>query len=113
MAERNRYIQTAYELKMLSADEQKRLAYEERLKAERDYVSFANDNWRRGREEGFSEGKEEGLSEGRKEGIQGERFRIVRNMLKNGMSDEMVTKSVDCTKEELEYVKGQLQSMEE
>lgn len=58
MAERNGYIQTAYdELKMLSADERKRLAYEERLKAERDYISFANDNWRRGLKEGTKRGE--------------------------------------------------------
>ena len=58
MAERNKYIQTAYDdLKMLSADERKRQAYEERLKAERDYISFAYDNWERGLREGVEQGK--------------------------------------------------------
>lgn len=58
MAQRNGYIQTAYdELKLLSADERKRLAYEERLKAERDYVSFAYDNWERGIKDGVERGK--------------------------------------------------------
>ena len=53
-ADKNQYIQTAYDdLKMLSADEQKRLAYEERLKAERDYISFAYDNWERGLKQGI------------------------------------------------------------
>lgn len=54
MADKNQYIQTAYDdLKMLSANEQKRLAYEERLKAERDYISFAYDNWERGLKQGI------------------------------------------------------------
>ena len=58
MAGKNQYIQTAYDdLKMLSADEQKRLAYEERLKAERDYVSFAYDNWERGMRQGVETGR--------------------------------------------------------
>ena len=61
MAGKNQYIQTAYDdLKMLSADEQKRLAYEERLKAERDYVSFAYDNWERGMRQGGRDRPEEG-----------------------------------------------------
>lgn len=61
MAGKNQYIQTAYDdLKMLSADEQKRLAYEERLKAERDYVSFAYDNWERGMRQGVETGRKKG-----------------------------------------------------
>ena len=61
MAGKNQYIQTAYDdLKMLSADEQKRLAYEERLKAERDYVSFAYDNWERGMRRGVETGRKKG-----------------------------------------------------
>ena len=73
MAERNGYIQTAYDdLKMLSADEQKRLAYEERLKAERDYASLASENWERGK----------------KEGMQTKTVQVVLRLLDKGFSPE-------------------------
>ena len=95
MAERNKYIQTAYDdLKMLSADERKRQAYEERLKAERDYISFAYDNWERGRKDGLREGRKEGLQEGRREGMrQGkavEAIQLILRMSEQGCALEKI-----------------------
>ena len=97
MAERNKYIQTAYDdLKMLSADERKRQAYEERLKAERDYISFAYDNWERGRKDGLREGRKEGLQEGRREGMeQGkavEAIQLILRMSEQGCALEKIAK---------------------
>lgn len=56
MAEKDEYIGEAYELlKNLSADEAKRIEYEAREKAMRDYNSQIHSAERRGREEGFKE----------------------------------------------------------
>ena len=85
MAERNGYIQTAYDdLKMLSADEQKRLAYEERLKAERDYASLVYENWERGKKEGLRQGMETGI----KQGMQTKTVQVVLRLLDKGFSPE-------------------------
>ena len=85
MAERNGYIQAAYDdLKMLSADEQKRLAYEERLKAERDYASLVYENWERGKKEGLRQGMETGI----KQGMQTKTVQVVLRLLDKGFSPE-------------------------
>ena len=87
MAERNGYIQTAYDdLKMLSADEQKRLAYEERLKAERDYASLVYENWERGKKEGLRQGVESGIRQGIQTGI--------KQGMQTGIKQGMQTKTV-------------------
>lgn len=54
----NEYTQKAYDrLVELSADEEKRMEYEERQKALRDYQHMMNSGWR----QGVSEGREEGV----------------------------------------------------
>ena len=61
------YITKAYEKLMhISADAEKRLEYEAREKAIRDYNWQMKSNWRNG----HKEGKEEGRKEGRKEGVE-------------------------------------------
>ena len=62
MAQADIYMGEAYEaLKRLSADEKKRLEYEAREKALRDYNCQINCAEKRGREEGRTEGRREGL----------------------------------------------------
>ena len=57
-AEGNEYTQKAYDrLVELSADEEKRMEYEARQKALRDYQHMMNSGWR----QGVSEGREEGV----------------------------------------------------
>lgn len=57
-AEGNEYTQKAYDrLVELSADEEKRMEYEERKKALRDYQHMMNSGWR----QGVSDGREEGV----------------------------------------------------
>lgn len=57
-AEGNEYTQKAYDrLVELSADEEKRMEYEERQKALRDYQHMMNSGWR----QGVSDGREEGV----------------------------------------------------
>ena len=61
MAKTDEYIEEAYdELKKLSMDEQKRLEYEARQKAIRDY----NSQMKSAREYGLKKGMEEGIEQG-------------------------------------------------
>ena len=58
----NRYLGRAYEcLTNLSEDELKRLEYEAREKAIRDYNHQMRTNWEDGHEEGMKEGIKEGM----------------------------------------------------
>ena len=61
MAQKDEYIEEAYdELKKLSLDEQKRMEYEQRQKAIRDYNSQMNSAERRGEARGEKRGEERG-----------------------------------------------------
>ena len=64
MAKQDEYIGEAYEeLKKLSLDDQKRLEYELRQKAIRDYNSQMNRAMRRGKEIGEEQGRRNALRE--------------------------------------------------
>ena len=94
MAKEDSYIDEAYEmLKHMSADEKKRLEYEAREKAIRDYHS----QMQASREEGRKEGREEGREEGKKEGVAS----IITNMLRKGKGPEEIA---DMTGEDLEEI---------
>ena len=118
MAERNKYIQTAYDdLKMISADERKRQAYEERLKAERDYISFAYDNWERGKKDGLKEGLEEGLEkglkEGRREGVEyGKAVEAIRLILRMSEQGCALEKIAEWTGKEMALIRSILDFQE-
>lgn len=87
MAKEDSYIDEAYEmLKHMSADEKKRLEYEAREKAIRDYNSQ------------MQASREEGRKEGRKEGV----ANIITNMLRKGKSPEEIA---DMTGENLEEIR--------
>ena len=67
-AEKNEYIKKAYEdLNRISADEEKRLEYEERERMIRDHQYFSTIYKETGLKEGLKEGLEEGLKEGRRQ----------------------------------------------
>ena len=84
----------AYEmLKHMSVDEKKRLEYEAREKAIRDYHSQMQGM----REEGFAEGKEQG----KKAGEMRKATNIITNMRRKGKSPEEIA---DLTGEELEEI---------
>ncbi len=75
LAKSDEYVQRAYDkLVDISADEEKRLEYEAREKAIRDYNNIVSSGWVRGceqgRKDGFRQGRLEGQKEGRKEGRQ-------------------------------------------
>ena len=94
MAEKDSYMEEAYEmLKHMSADEKKRLEYEAREKALRDYHSQMQGM----REEGFAEGEEQG----KKAGETRKATSIITNMLRKGKSPEEIA---ELTGERLETV---------
>ena len=70
MAQKDDSLKKAYERVLeMSADEKKRLEYEEREKVIRDYNSQMKSNWKSGHKAGVAEGHKAGLAEGRELGI--------------------------------------------
>ena len=71
MAETDKYIQEAFgELEKLSADERKRLEYEAREKAMRDYNCLMDSAKELGLEQGLQQGLEQGLEQGLQQGLE-------------------------------------------
>ena len=103
MAKEDTYIDEAYEmLKHMSADEKKRLEYEAREKAIRDYNSQMLELKEVGRKEGRKEGIKEGIAIGAEQGEQRKAASIITNMLRKGKSPEEIA---DMTGEELEKIR--------
>ncbi len=62
LAESDKYVKKAYErLVEISADEEKRLEYEAREKAIRDYNNLISSGWVRGCEQGRKEGLQQNI----------------------------------------------------
>lgn len=71
MAKENEYLDEAYRtLEELSADEWKRLEYEEREKALKDYNTQMGSALKRGEQYGIELGLKKGLKQGIKQGIE-------------------------------------------
>lgn len=70
LAKSDEYVQKAYDkLVDISADKEKRLEYEAREKAIRDYNNIISSGWVRGHEQGKKYGIQQGLQEGLQQGI--------------------------------------------
>lgn len=94
-AEGNEYTQKAYErLVELSADEEKRMEYEARQKALRDYQHMMNSGWRQGYGKGKEAGVEAGREEGRKEGVEEGAKASIEMLQELGISREEVQTKV-------------------
>ena len=103
MAKEDTYIDEAYEmLKHMSADEKKRLEYEAKEKAIRDYNSQMLELKEVGRKEGRKEGIKEGMAMGTKQGEQRKAASIITKMLRKGRNPEEIA---DMTGEELEKIR--------
>ena len=90
LAEKNAYIGSAYKhLQVISQDEEKRLEYEAREKAIRDY----NQIMLEAKQIGRAEGREEGRAEGTKEGI--ERVNKLNTLLINDKRYQDLERSVN------------------
>ena len=120
MAQTDKYIGMAYEeLEKLSADELEKLEYEAREKAIRDHNSQMGSALRRGFKQGIQRGIEQGIQQGIQRGIeqgiqqgiqQGlkeERASLIRNMLKNGVTPESISKMTGISLEAIEAVRLQ------
>jgi predicted transposase/invertase (TIGR01784 family) len=110
VAEKNPIIKEAYcKLQEMSEDEEARMLYEARLKAQRDEYSriqgALREGRREGREEGRQEGIEEGIEKGRQEGMeQGSKEKAIRiaQYLKNsGMPVEQIALATGLSQEEI------------
>ena len=83
MTHDNEYLAEAFtELDKLSSDEQKRLEYEARQKALRDYNSLMEDAETRGLEKGMEQGMTKGVSMGQQAALK----RIMEHNLSRGRS---------------------------
>ena len=99
MAQADIYMGEAYEaLKRLSADEKKRLEYEAREKALRDYNCQINCAEKRGREEG----RREGRTEGRREGLR--LATSVFGLHGQGISDTEIARQCKVSEEEVREI---------
>lgn len=122
MAKTDQYMAEALsELERLSADERKRLEYEAREKAVRDYNSLMGSELRRGLEKGLEEGRKRGLEEGRKrgleegrkegkkqgieQGIERGRRELILRMMENNMSPEDIMRVAGVSEEEIRAAK--------
>ena len=107
MAEKDEYIREAYEdLKKLSLDEQKRLEYEVRQKAIRDYNSQMKSAERRGEKRGIELGEKRGIEIGEKRGIeigtQSTLKRLVRANAESGKSLEEIAEFLELDLSEVQ-----------
>ncbi|MBE5934948.1 MAG: Rpn family recombination-promoting nuclease/putative transposase [Lachnospiraceae bacterium] len=96
MMNTNEYIDEACnEVVKISSDEEKRLEYEARLKAERDYNAGMKTSYRKGHEDGVSEGIELGRDE--------EKTNIFKNLRALGIEDEdFLAKATGLTLEKIQ-----------
>ena len=96
MAEKDPYIEKGYEeLERMSADEKKRLEYEAREKALRDYNSQMSSARRRGEAIGKEIGEKIGIKLGEKSCEE----RIILNMHQLGKSAEEISVLTGCSEE--------------
>ena len=96
MAEKDPYIEKAYEeLERMSSDEKKRLEYEAREKALRDYNSQMSSARRRGEAIGKEIGEKIGIKLGEKSCEE----RIILNMHQLGKSAEEISVLTGCSEE--------------
>ncbi len=107
LATENPYIKSAYKtLQVISQDDEKRMEYEAREKAVRDYnqgmLEATARGWEAGEKAGREEGIKEGIKAGREEGIKESMRAIARNMLAMGLPVDIVSKATGLSVEELE-----------
>ncbi|MCI9594981.1 MAG: Rpn family recombination-promoting nuclease/putative transposase [Lachnospiraceae bacterium] len=107
LAEKNAYIGSAYQhLQVISQDEEKRLEYEAREKAIRDYNQIMLEAKQigraEGREEGRAEGREEGEVQGEARGRAAERIESIRIFITDNI-EESVTKEKTIIKLQKHY----------
>lgn len=93
LAEKNQYIDSAYkQLQVISQDKQKRLEYEAREKAIRDYNQMMFESKENGREEGIKE----------------EKYNTVKNLITFGMSSDNISQITCLSLNEIEKIRKEI-----
>lgn len=80
----------------------KKLEYDNRMKAIRDYNSFRQEGIREGREEGREEGRKQGREEGRKQGAFQKLISMVCKKMVKGKSPEAIAEELEEDRETIE-----------
>jgi predicted transposase/invertase (TIGR01784 family) len=95
------------ELKLFSLDDHRREAYEQRLKAMRDYESSMAAEFQKGEQLGLHEGEQIGIKKGKEEGLKEGKIEDVLNALKIGLDVETIHKITGVAKEEIRKLQKQ------
>ena len=95
MAEKNEYINEAYQiLKNISADDRKRIEYESREKAIRDYNHLIYMAKKEGMEEGIEKGIEKGIERGMEKGRETGIEVFIQDNLEEGVIQERIVEKL-------------------
>lgn len=95
MAEKNEYINEAYQiLKNISADDRKRIEYESREKAIRDYNHLIYMAKKEGMEEGIEKGIEKGIERGMEKGRETGIEVFIQDNLEEGIIQERIVEKL-------------------
>ena len=99
LAEKNPYIGSAYQhLQLISQDKKKRLEYEAREKAVRDY----NQGMLEAREEGLQEGMEKGMEQGIEQGTE-QLGKLIAALIASGRVDDAQKAATDKQTRDILY----------
>ena len=107
---KNASIDRAYErLQVISLDRQKRMEYEAREKAVRDYNEMMTESRESGLEQGLAQGlargRAEGLEHGRAEGRKQEAVDIAKRLLASGVDEKIIAESTGLSLAQVEGLK--------
>lgn len=102
LATKNIYIQSAYNtLQVISQDEEKRIEYEAREKALRDYNQVMLEAEQRGEERGWTAGEKAGIEKGKKE----EKESTAKNMLIIGLPIDIIAQTTGLSIAQIESLR--------
>lgn len=102
LATKNIYIQSAYNtLQVISQDEEKRIEYEAREKALRDYNQGMLEAEQRGEERGWTAGEKAGIEKGKKE----EKESTAKNMIAIGLPTDIIAQATGLSIAQIESLR--------
>ena len=103
---KNASIDKAYErLQVISLDRQKRMEYEAREKAVRDYNEMMMESRESGLEMGLAQGLERGRTEGISVGEKRKAFDIAHKLLASGVDEKIIAESTGLSLAQVEELK--------
>ena len=108
LSQKNEAIEKAYRrLQVISQDKEKRLEYEAREKAVRDYNQGMKEATERGIEIGEKRGEKRGIEIGEKRGIEIGKIGIAKKLFSFGMTTEDIAEATGLTAEQVEELRKQ------